>query len=426
MDENVVIKVNNLKKKYKLGIVSGQTLREEIQTKLALLRGKEDPNSKIGSYDTDKKEFWALSGIDLEVHKGETLGILGRNGAGKSTLLKILSRITAPTEGTIEIKGRISSMLEVGTGFHSELTGRENIYLNAAILGMSTQEVDKKINDIIEFSECERFIDTPVKRYSSGMYVKLAFAVAAHLDSEILIMDEVLAVGDVGFQEKCINKMREMARRENRTVLYVSHNMNTIRKLCEKCIVLENGKIKFYGETEKAISFYMENGSAETDLSDIINDKPRRGEERVRFTSFEITNSSNGFFEQQASAEIKLGIRAFEDIDNVHVRFLLKYMDATIAGTFFSEKIDLKQQTDYGMALDMPFTVLPEGDFYITLILSRSNKLGSWENLILIENVANICIGPNKNNYNGMNWHVDWRVNLGTLKFKEMESVNIR
>lgn len=243
MRENCVIKTENLTKEYKLGVIGSGTLRHDLQSWYARIRGRENPNLKIGATQfTDSDRFLALDSLNLEVNRGERLGIIGSNGAGKSTFLKLLSRVTAPTDGEIKFRGRIASMLEVGTGFHPELTGRENIYLNGAILGMSKAEITSKIDKIIEFSECEKFIDTPVKRYSSGMFVKLAFAVAAHLDAEILIMDEVLAVGDAKFQKKCINKMREIALSEDRTVLYVSHNMNTIRQLCSRCIVLEQGK----------------------------------------------------------------------------------------------------------------------------------------------------------------------------------------
>ena len=259
-DKKVAIQIQGLKKEYRLGVISGGTLQRDIQSWWARLCKKEDPNSKVGSKNYGKNEkFTALGGIDLTVYKGERLGIIGKNGAGKSTLLKIISRITSPTEGTVGINGRVSSMLEVGTGFHGELTGRENIYLNGAILGMSRAEVDSKIDRIIEFSEIGQFIDTPVKRYSSGMYVKLAFSVAAHLDSEIMIMDEVLAVGDIAFQKKCLDKMGDVSREENRTILYVSHNMETIRRLCDRCIVLEKGKIIFDGDVEKAIKIYSEN-----------------------------------------------------------------------------------------------------------------------------------------------------------------------
>ena len=223
--------------------------------------GKEDPNQRIGAKQYTKGDtFLALDGVNLEVNRGERIGIIGANGAGKSTLLKVLCRITSPTDGRVRFRGRIASMLEVGTGFHAELTGRENIYLNGAILGMTKKEVTSKIDSIIEFSECEKFIDTPVKRYSSGMFVKLAFAVAAHLDAEIMIMDEVLAVGDMHFQKKRIGKMRDLATEEDRTVLYVSHNMNTIRDLCDRCIVLDHGKIVFDGDVEDAVKIYL--GSA--------------------------------------------------------------------------------------------------------------------------------------------------------------------
>ena len=219
---DIAIKIENLKKQYKLGTIGGRTLNAEFQSWWARKRGKEDPNLRIGqNYSNFGEDFWALKGINLEVKKGEALGIIGANGAGKSTLLKILSRVTAPTEGDIWLNGRVASMLEVGTGFHGELTGRENIYMNGAILGMTKKEVDSKIESIIDFSECREFIDTPVKRYSSGMYVKLAFAVASHLDAEIMVMDEVLAVGDMKFQKKCLGKMGDEAK-DGRTVLLVN------------------------------------------------------------------------------------------------------------------------------------------------------------------------------------------------------------
>lgn len=254
---DVAIKIENLKKRYMLGAIGGRTLNAELQSWWARKRGKEDPNTQIGQ-DTSRygETFWALDGVNLEIKKGEAVGIIGANGAGKSTLLKILSRVTAPTEGDVWIDGRVASMLEVGTGFHGELTGRENIYMNGAILGMTRKEVDAKIESIIDFSECRQFIDTPVKRYSSGMYVKLAFAVASHLDAEIMVMDEVLAVGDMKFQKKCLGKMGDEAK-GGKTVLYVSHNMATIRNLCTRCIVLNKGRIIFDGDVEKSIDEYL-------------------------------------------------------------------------------------------------------------------------------------------------------------------------
>ena len=271
-NREVAIQLSGVKKMYKLGQIGGGTLQGDLQSWWARVRGKEDPNSIIGSNQrSNGKTFMALNGIDLTVYKGEALGIIGGNGAGKSTMLKLLSRVTAPTDGEIDIYGRIASMLEVGTGFNGEMTGRENVYMNGAILGMTKAEIDAKMEDIIEFSEVREFIDTPVKRYSSGMYVKLAFSVAAHLDSEIMIMDEVLAVGDMAFQKKCLDRMRDAAKKEGRTVLYVSHNMNTIRQLCDRCIVLDKGKVVFAGDVEQAISIYLKNNAVpmgtEIDLS---------------------------------------------------------------------------------------------------------------------------------------------------------------
>ena len=244
MDE-LAIKIEHVSKEYRLGAIVGGTLKGDLQSWMARIRGKEDPNSKIGADPSVKmgEKFLALNDVSFEVKKGEAVGIIGHNGAGKSTLLKLLSRVTAPTKGTVSYNGRIASMLEVGTGFHPELTGRENVYMNGAILGMTKAEIDKKFDQIVEFAEMNQFIDTPVKRYSSGMYVKLAFSVAAHLDSEIMIMDEVLAVGDMAFQKKSLDKMRDAAKKEGRTVLYVSHNMNTIRQLCDRCIVLNKGTV---------------------------------------------------------------------------------------------------------------------------------------------------------------------------------------
>lgn len=259
---DVVIKAEHLSKYYNLGVINNGTLFRDIQTWWALKRGKEDPHSQIGShkYDTTKDGFWALKDLNFEIKQGDRVGIIGKNGAGKSTLLKILSRITAPTEGKVKIKGRVASLLEVGTGFHAELTGRENIYLNGAILGMKRKEVDRKIDEIIAFSEIENHIDTPVKRYSSGMYVRLAFAVAAHLDSEILIADEVLAVGDAAFQKKALGKMNELSTGEGRTVLFVSHNMNAVESLCDKAIILKKGSLEFStNNIHEAIEYYLSN-----------------------------------------------------------------------------------------------------------------------------------------------------------------------
>lgn len=260
-----VIKVEHLSKHYNLGTIGSGTLYRDFQSWWARTRGKEDPNTKLGAWDASQMDqdnsFWALKDVSFEVKQGDVVGIIGRNGAGKSTLLKILSRVTGPTSGSIKIKGRVASLLEVGTGFHPELTGRENVYLNGTILGMRKAEIDKKFDEIVAFAEIEKFIDTPVKRYSSGMYVRLAFAVAAHLDPEILIVDEVLAVGDAAFQKKCLGKMGEVSK-EGRTVLFVSHNMNAVEELCQSGLILHKGSLlSSSSNVREVIKQYLYNGS---------------------------------------------------------------------------------------------------------------------------------------------------------------------
>jgi ABC-type polysaccharide/polyol phosphate transport system ATPase subunit len=254
------LKIENLAKEYRLGSIGHGALYMDLKSWWCRLRGQEDPNSPLdrgaGGHGGDRN-FWALKGITLEAEQGKVLGIIGRNGAGKSTLLKIISRITAPTQGIVKIRGRVASLLEVGTGFHPELTGRENVFLNGAILGMSKAELQSKFDEIVDFSGVGRFIDTPVKRYSSGMYVRLAFAVGAHLEPEILLVDEVLAVGDVGFQKKCLGKMDEVTK-QGRTVLFVSHNMEAVSSLCERVVWLDDGKITMDGSTQEVVSSYLE------------------------------------------------------------------------------------------------------------------------------------------------------------------------
>ena len=261
-----VIKAENLSKAYQLGDFGTGTISRDLERFWARIRGKEDPFLKIGEINDRTTKgtsdvVWSLKDLNFGIEKGDAVGIIGRNGAGKSTLLKILSRVTSPTTGSVKVKGRVASLLEVGTGFHPELTGRENIYLNGAILGMRKAEIKKKFDEVVDFSGVERYIDTPVKRYSSGMYVRLAFAVAAHLESEILIIDEVLAVGDAEFQKKCLGKMGEVSKGEGRTVLFVSHNMGSISQLCNKAIVLNNGEIVFDGLVKAGVDFYINNDS---------------------------------------------------------------------------------------------------------------------------------------------------------------------
>ncbi len=263
---SIVIKVEDLSKQYRLGEVSTGSIAHDVNRFWYRIRGKEDPYLKIGE-DNDRTRkgeseyVWALKDVNFEVRQGEILGIIGRNGAGKSTLLKILSRTTTPTTGSVKIRGRVASLLEVGTGFHPELSGRDNIFLNGAILGMTKKEIRRKFDEIVDFAGVERYIDTPVKRYSSGMYVRLAFGVAAHLEPEILIVDEVLAVGDAEFQKKCLGKMKDVSDKEGRTVLFVSHNMTAMNSLCDKAIYMRNGKIQQSGQTAEIINIYLSSGS---------------------------------------------------------------------------------------------------------------------------------------------------------------------
>ncbi len=271
MKKDIILKAENISKQYRLGQVGTGTLSHDLNRWWHQVRGKQNPYLKIG--DTNDRStkgesdyVWALQDINFEVEHGEVLGIIGKNGAGKSTLLKILSRVTAPTTGSIKFGGRVASLLEVGTGFNGEMTGRENIYLNGAILGMTKKEITSKLEEIIEFSGCERYIDTPVKRYSSGMTVRLAFAVAAFLEPEILVIDEVLAVGDAEFQKKAIGKMQDISRGGGRTVLFVSHNMAAVKSLCTRGIVLENGRIVFMGDIHKTLDFYSNSNSDYTDI----------------------------------------------------------------------------------------------------------------------------------------------------------------
>lgn len=291
------IYVEGLSKLYRLGLVGRRTIAEDLNRLWARVRGKEDPYMKVGESNVrsvkGKSDYvWALKDIDFEVGHGERFGIIGKNGAGKSTLLKILSRVASPTKGSVKLNGRVASLLEVGTGFHAELTGRDNIFLNGAILGMTQNEIKKKFDSIVDFSGVERYIDTPVKRYSSGMYVRLAFAVAAHLEPEILIVDEVLAVGDAEFQKKCLGKMQDVSEREGRTVLFVSHNLQAIKNLCQKAIILNQGELYASGDAEECLRTYSElvrevNITSDTEVNDFTH---RRGKGHVRISGLEVYN----------------------------------------------------------------------------------------------------------------------------------------
>lgn len=371
-----MISVENIGKEYRLGVIGGTTLKEEIQRYGAKLLHKEDPTLKIGESRVNQKGmFMALSDISFTVKKGEALGIIGHNGAGKSTLLKLITRITAPSEGIINLNGRVASMLEVGTGFHPELTGRENIYVNGAILGMTKKEIDRKIEDIIEFSECREFIDTPVKRYSSGMYVKLAFSVAAHLDSEIVIMDEVLAVGDVAFQNKCIQKMKEIAQ-SGRTVLYVSHNMGTIRALCDRCIVLSKGKLVYDGDVEDAISYYIATNFDFSCFKELDNAKRAyRTTQQAHIISTQVMEKSKCAFYMGEHLKFILTWNSKLKFDHMQLRMVVFSMNGHAVGISYSEEFF----GNIGMnrtLVDLDISNILPGKYRLEIIMNEIDSKG--------------------------------------------------
>ncbi|MBD8017005.1 ABC transporter ATP-binding protein [Kaistella pullorum] len=348
MNPNTAIRAVNISKQYRLGEVGTGTLSHDLNRAWARLRGKEDPFLKIGESNDratkgESDYVWSLKDINFEIEKGDAVGIIGRNGAGKSTLLKLLSRVTKPTTGHFEVQGRIASLLEVGTGFNPEMTGRENIFLNGAILGMRRNEIKRKFDEIVDFAGVERYIDTPVKRYSSGMYVRLAFAVAAHLESEILIVDEVLAVGDAEFQKKCLGKMGDVSKGEGRTVLFVSHNMASVKTLCDKGILLKNGRIDFSGDIHQCVNAYLTNGG-----HNIHFQSYERGTANVELKSIEIKNRNrtssepldeNGLIELVTEIEIKCS-----EPERYHITYhLISELGEALFSFNTSESLKLRQ-----------------------------------------------------------------------------------
>ena len=419
MDEkDLAVKIIGLKKRYRLGVIGGSSLQGDIQSWIARKRGKEDPNAKFGKKQYDKNEvFWALKGIDLEIKKGERLGIIGHNGAGKSTMLKIFSRVTAPTEGKIYIDGKVSSMLEVGTGFHEELTGRENIYLNGAILGMTKAEVDSKIDQIIEFSECKKFIDTPVKRYSSGMTVKLAFAVAAHLDADILVMDEVLAVGDVKFQQKCLGKMSDVSQDEGKTVLYVSHNMNTIRQLCDRCIVLNHGEIVFDGDVEEAIAIYSEinlaDKSAALDLRDAKRYQLYNFNRSISYDSIEFLDRDLNIFNEGEVATAKIGISS--EIFLEHAKLRIGFRDSLdrLLGSSLCLDLGTIHEGKNFFTVDFDFSGFVEDTYKTEMVIFSTNDFGSTKDYdIVLDGFCFDIVRKQDVQWNALKW--------GTIRLKDI------
>lgn len=418
-DREIAVKVSGVKKKYKLGQIGGGSLQADLQSWWARVRGKEDPNSKIGENQrSNGKTFMALNGVDLTIYKGEAVGIIGGNGAGKSTLLKLLSRVTAPTEGSIDIYGRIASMLEVGTGFNPEMTGRENVYLNGAILGMTKAEIDAKMEQIIEFSEVREFIDTPVKRYSSGMFVKLAFSVAAHLDAEIMIMDEVLAVGDMAFQTKCLDKMRDAANAEGRTVLYVSHNMNTIRRLCDRCIVLDKGKVVFQGDVEDSIAYYM----GETNNLSLMYEydgehKDFNTDMSIHIDSTKILDKDYPIYDFGEKMRIEINYTSKKKIDDMTFRFTLFSNDGVAVGLASSLPVVSTVTGKNSVIVTMNLDALAPGKYSFRIIAYSVNKYGNNQDHDVVDKAFYFekMLGDENNK---MEWNHNW---WGYIKFPDVD-----
>lgn len=387
-----MIRVEHLSKRYKLGVVDNGALFRDIQSLWARWRGKDDPNAKLDTKNSniiEKKEFWALDDISFDIHEGDRVAFIGRNGAGKSTLLKILSRITTPTEGVAKIRGRISSLLEVGTGFHPELTGRENIYLNGAVLGMKKKEIDTRMEKIVAFSGIEQHIDTPIKRYSSGMQVRLGFAVASHLDCDILIADEVLAVGDIEFQKKAVSKMNDLSSSEGRTILFVSHNLAAVRNLCNKGFVLDKGKlISSSDDIDKSLSEYMkmEEGADTICLDEAEIDNS------IEIFSILINGKNKQNVEYTAGDKLTIDIRGKTNIRQaICLELIIKNeLDAPLAyynrfGHF--APVEVKEKGDFYLIEELEIPNIITGKYYVKLNIVNPNlkMLAELDNAFVLD-----------------------------------------
>ena len=431
MNKNIAIKAENISKQYRLGEVGTGTISHDLNRFWAKLRGKEDPFLKIGeSNDRSQKggsEYvWSLKDINFEIEKGDAVGIIGRNGAGKSTLLKLLSRVTKPTTGHFDIDGRIASLLEVGTGFNPEMTGRENIFLNGAILGMRKHEIKKKFDEIVDFSGVERYIDTPVKRYSSGMYVRLAFAVAAHLESEILIVDEVLAVGDAEFQKKCLGKMGDVSKGEGRTVLFVSHNMGAVKELCNNCIFLQNGLVRNFDTTDNIIKDYIgiENERIFENYFK-INDTHRKF---VTSRDFEIISLQilDSLFQNNyaTNSPIKVKVELKKNnfnIKNVRIAGSIFSEEQVKIGTFFSNVIETNDDEIHYVILSIENHNLAKGKYYFGLSVGVGNQHTDNKEFDIVYEVLGFEISHSRDlNTPILKWPSNWgNVNFNAKILKQ-------
>ncbi|CAM2918864.1 ABC transporter ATP-binding protein [Chryseobacterium flavum] len=399
----LALKAENISKQYRLGEVGTGTLSHDLNRFWHKVRGKEDPYLKVGEANdrTSKGNsdyVWSLRDINFEIEQGDAVGIIGRNGAGKSTLLKLLSKVTKPTTGKIYTNGRIASLLEVGTGFHPEMTGRENVFLNGAILGMTRKEIKRKFDEIVDFSGVERYIDTPVKRYSSGMYVRLAFAVAAHLESEILIVDEVLAVGDADFQKKCLGKMGDVTKGEGRTILFVSHNMTAIKELCQSGILLNQGQLIYSGDITNTIIEYQKNSERQNSY---IHQGPLEtaiGNENIKILEFSATPAKGEFLDINSGIKIRLRFYNFKEYINLDATFELRTYEEAIVfhtGALISRNND-SQKREYELEFEIPPNLLNTGNYYFKLIFGQDQKTPLFiANEIIGFEVENVKLGTN-------------------------------
>ena len=404
ISDEIMLKIENVSKIYKLGEIGGTTVKDTLQRVWARIRKKDDPTRKIGAKNYNKGEkFKALNSISFKVNKGERVGIIGHNGAGKSTLLKLISRVTGPSEGKIYLNGRVASMLEVGTGFHPELTGRENIYMNGAILGMTKREIDAKMDDIIEFSEVRQFIDTPVKRYSSGMYVKLAFSVAAHLDSEIMIMDEVLAVGDVAFQNKCLNKMKSVSNENNRTVLYVSHNMHTIRQLCDRVIVLDHGSIIYDGDTDGGIQQYLGINAGEVLINYCEEHHQRWKNQYFTIKQLEILDKSIPTFSPGELLKGKICFLTERPFEELRLRFEFVNSNGQRVCANFSSPFSVGVGS-YKLEFSFDTKFLTHGRYSIDIVIFQIDGYGGQKNVDGVYPGMVLDILETRDDFNIINW----------------------
>ena len=407
MDE-LALRIDHVYKQYRLGTIGGGTLKAELQSKFAKIRHKEDPNLKIGQTAHNKNErFLALKDISFDIKKGERIAIIGHNGAGKSTLLKLICRVTAPTKGDIYINGRITSMLEVGTGFHDELTGKENIYLNGAILGMTKAEIDEIYDKIVEFSEIGQFIDTPVKRYSSGMKVKLGFSVASHLKSEIVIMDEVLAVGDVNFQNKCIDRMKQLAEDEGRTILYVSHNMSTVKKLCDRCLVLSHGEVALIGKTEEAIAIYLNEDNLISTFFDVSSvERDHKCNLRHVIQNVELLNSNDGVYFYKDIIRFRVQWQSENDSDNVQMKMLILTNNLDVAGIAFCGELHHKKGIN-STVFELDTQYLIPGRYTVSFKVYDEDNNGNVSYYDQCRAMAFVVEHNSKSNHL-RSWYSDW------------------